>query len=403
MSYSDYKDSKTFCILPWVHLEIQQEGNTYPCCRSQFNEPIGNTHQNTPEEIWNSEKLRELRLKMINDEESSYCTDCYRTEACGATSLRIRHNLIHQNDFHLVDKTKADGSLENFSLKFLGLRFSNICNIKCQYCDHTYSTSWFSDQKALGMDPSQLRLTSSFNSNKDLLDFISRNLSSLESIYMAGGEPLLDKTHEALLEFLIDEDRTDIQLIYNTNLTTLKPFQKSIIEYWKEFDEVILDISIDSHGPRNDYIRHGSDWKKIEKNFLTLSKYKNIVPRVFCTVTVFNALTIVDSIKYWLSRGLTLEDRIIFNFLENPHYYNCQRLDPNTKLNLVKEIQDFSKEIFQNSEFAGAMYLTNQLKILINFLQVRDISNEDQNFSDKCDELDKVRGTSWRDIFPELK
>jgi len=402
VSYSKYKKTKTFCILPWVHLEIQQEGNTYPCCRSQFNKPLGNTHNNSPEEIWNSSKLKQLRLDMLNDKRSNYCTDCYKIEECGGTSLRIRHNLIHQHDFDLVEKTHQDGSLDDFTLKFLGLRFSNICNIKCQYCDQNYSTSWFADQRTLGINPEHLNLTESFNSKSDLLDFINRVLPTLDSIYMAGGEPLLDKTHLVLLDLLIERGRTDIQLIYNSNLTTLTPFNQNVVDRWKKFDKVIIDVSIDSHEERNDYIRTGSNWKKIESNFLELKQYKNIITRVFCTVTIFNVLTIVESIKYWLDKGVTEENKIIFNLLEAPLIHNIQSLDSKKKTQLTKTIQDYSKYIFQNSDLVGAMYLTNQLKNLINFMNLKDTSHEREGFISKCDKLDKIRGLNWRKTFPEL-
>jgi len=42
--------SKTFCSLPWTHLNVQPNGDIYPCCMSPYNQPIGNTSKDTLEE-----------------------------------------------------------------------------------------------------------------------------------------------------------------------------------------------------------------------------------------------------------------------------------------------------------------------------------------------------------------
>ena len=49
--------SKSFCVLPWVHLNVQPNGDIYPCCMAPYGKSIGNTTDNTLEEIWNGEKI----------------------------------------------------------------------------------------------------------------------------------------------------------------------------------------------------------------------------------------------------------------------------------------------------------------------------------------------------------
>jgi radical SAM protein with 4Fe4S-binding SPASM domain len=396
------KDSKTFCILPWVHLEIQQEGNVYPCCRGQFNVPLGNTHKNTPEEIWNSDNLKKLRLDMLNGRKSKYCTDCYNIEECGGVSPRQKHNRSHQNEFHLVDKTKDDGHVEDFTLSYLGLRFSNKCNLKCHYCDHNYSTAWFSDHKALGIDPEVLNVTESFPSGSDLLNFVERNLSGLGSIYIAGGEPLLEKVHLDLLDLLIEKNRLDICLVYNTNLSTLTHFKERILDRWKKFKNVVIDASIDSHQQRNDYIRYGAKWSVIESNINSLKEYSNITTRIYCTVSIFNILTLSSSVDYWLSNGLIEEDKIIFNLLEAPLHYNIQSLDPHIKQIAANKLKDFGKKLFKENDLNGSLYLNKQISNILNFLNSADLSIHRKAFVDTCEKLDKIRGENWREVLPEL-
>ena len=37
----DLLGSKTFCMIPWVHLHVWPEGNSYPCCFFDAEQPIG--------------------------------------------------------------------------------------------------------------------------------------------------------------------------------------------------------------------------------------------------------------------------------------------------------------------------------------------------------------------------
>ncbi len=60
-----------FCTLPFEELEIHIDGNVYTCCPSWNNYySIGNINNQNLEEIWNSEKARELREKVLNNDYS---------------------------------------------------------------------------------------------------------------------------------------------------------------------------------------------------------------------------------------------------------------------------------------------------------------------------------------------
>ena len=45
------KVSKSFCVLPWIHLNTWPNGNVYPCCLTDWREEVGNLKDNTLEEI----------------------------------------------------------------------------------------------------------------------------------------------------------------------------------------------------------------------------------------------------------------------------------------------------------------------------------------------------------------
>ena len=52
-------DNKHFCILPWIHLHVAQNGRVSPCCNN--NRHLGNVQEQSLKAIWNSNKFEELR------------------------------------------------------------------------------------------------------------------------------------------------------------------------------------------------------------------------------------------------------------------------------------------------------------------------------------------------------
>ena len=58
-------DSKTFCMLPWMHLHAYPDGRAYPCCFAFDPFPVGNLNENSMEEVFNGEKMNHREcLKM---------------------------------------------------------------------------------------------------------------------------------------------------------------------------------------------------------------------------------------------------------------------------------------------------------------------------------------------------
>ena len=69
------------CYEPWRRLSIQNSGKVFPCCSTYGNEVIiGDICDNSIYEIWNGEKMKELR-KSINSEKED--TGCVRCKASG--------------------------------------------------------------------------------------------------------------------------------------------------------------------------------------------------------------------------------------------------------------------------------------------------------------------------------
>ena len=73
MKYDDLKNSKSFCIIPWVHLQFEPHNKVIPCClTSPYNYDLGDLSTDSIEQIWNSEEANEVR-NSINDQTYKFC------------------------------------------------------------------------------------------------------------------------------------------------------------------------------------------------------------------------------------------------------------------------------------------------------------------------------------------
>ena len=139
----------------------------------------------------------------------------------------------------------------------------------------------------------------------ELLKEVLEHVPYIKEAYFAGGEPLVDEYHYMILEEFLKQDRTDIQLSYNTNLSKLKFKDWNVLEMWSKFDRPVnIYSSIDHCGDKAEYIRHGTKWNVIEKNIKTLMMEPNINLQISTTVTLLNYLTLDDFYKYMLGLGL---------------------------------------------------------------------------------------------------
>lgn len=345
----------TFCIVPWVHLRLGQDGETYPCCRMNEFYPYGSVTRQSIEEIWNSEPIRKLRLQMLSGKKLPLCEDCYACERKGALSLRQKMNSDFSRASERVTHTGADGRVPFAGLLSLDLRLSNVCNLRCRSCGPQNSTAWYGDAKKLGSSvPDQiLRFPGGEDGIRGMLD---AHLSTLKLIYFAGGEPLLEELHYFILERLIACGRTDIELDYNTNFSVLGRKQWNAPSMWRQFDKVTVSASLDGVGEQAEFIRKGLVWRDVEVNFKRL---KTEAPRtsfyVYSTVSAMNAFHITVAIDKFQELGmLSSPQAFTLNVVTSPDYLRLSLFNETERASLHRHYTNYVKiaKIRHGTEFS---------------------------------------------------
>ena len=343
--------SKSFCTLPWTHLNIQPNGDIYPCCMAPYNKPIGNISKTTLEEIWNGDDMKNIRKEMLSGKRPETCKRCFLLEDNNIISPRTHHNHFFKDRIeHFVENTNPEtGEFNEFKLKYWDFRWSNRCNFKCRMCGVFSSSKWYEDAKVIHGHDSETKGVYQFNINgkENVFDLVDKFIYDVEEIYFAGGEPLVMDENYLILEKLIEAGRTDVTLRYNTNFSHLTYKKWDLFDMWMKFQNdpkgsVSLFASLDAAGDLAELVRSGTNWPKVEEN---LKKCINAgINVVFSpTVSLLNMYHIDKLIEAAERVGLNPNSFSVHNLLTDPLYYDIRLLPDYLKESFINKLKNYKE------------------------------------------------------------
>lgn len=396
-------ESKVFCMYPWVHLHAWPTGEAFPCCMSEAQGQLGNFKTETMADIWNNDKMKNLRLNMLNDRPSNACGRCYEQEQSNFFSGRQSANKHHGHHVKHIKQTSSDGVFEQFRMTYWDIRFSNLCNLRCRSCGHIFSSQWYQDQvkiqgKQWALENKPLNYAGRFET--DMLDQLLEHIDYVEQIYFAGGEPLMMEEHYHILEELERRKRFDVKLVYNTNFTQVKLKDRFVFDYWKKFSSVSVGASLDASYDRAEYIRKGTQWSLVEKNRQDMIEIcPNVDFYISPTLSIMNAWHLPDFHREWVDKGLIQAQDLNINILQNPDVYRIDIANAEFKDMLVKKYIDHIAWLRPQDNLNRA---TAGFESAIKFLTSTDNSHLINEFWEKTVLLDNLRNERILDILPEL-
>lgn len=406
--------SDTICILPFIHLYTQPDGEVKPCCissgfdNSQFlSKNAWNKPVYTIEEVWNSDEYKKLRKNMIDGVRNKVCDVCYNKEDMGEVSPRQTYN---DNTLWEMPVVNDDYSVPT-SFQHIDIRFSNLCNFQCRMCNHTFSNRWY-DTQHLVADFVKEKYRKVLKASDTIIDDLIPYISDIRSVYFAGGEPLIMPEHFALLNWLSDEfnhklihGKIPISIHYSTNLSTLKYNETDLIKYWNKFSRVQLAISCDGIGKVGEYQRVGFSHSNFIKN---LNKIKNIASNksVFSdkstddgniyysfqyTTTIFNIHHIFEFIDYMITNDyIESEDIIDFYYAWNPNYVT------------INNLTQYQKDEYNKLFDSGIPKLKSD-KTISQLLNIQNFMNSSRSadaeyVKESVEKLDDLHKTSYSEL-----
>ena len=393
-------DNDVICMMPWIHMHIWPNGNTMPCCMSDSSDVFGNTNHNTVNEIINSDKFKQLRLQMLNGEKPAPCSRCYELEQT-ADSYTLRKNSLYQfKDYlPLLDLTEEDGSVNNFRMRYMDIRFSNLCNMKCRTCGPDLSSKWHDDQIKLFPDYQNPKFID-VSSKESFMDELSEHLDYVDEVYFAGGEALITPQHYEILDYWLSKKNTNVRLRYTTNFSSLKYKNHNILEYWNKFNNVRVAASLDTHLSQAEYSRSGTNWETIVGN---RKKMLDTCPDVYFeitpTVSIFNIMKLFDFHKSWVEQGLLEIDNIRLNILTAPRHFSITMLSIDYKHRVMDIFNAYAEWLITNG--AGTDVIHNITGIVHHMMSADNLHLLPQ-FKREISSMDKIRQENFLDIYPEF-
>lgn len=352
---------------------------------------LGNSSQSF-NEVWNDSPMRSIRQQYLRNEVPQECwVTCHKKEEQSkGLSFRTQHNKKWVHKHYLWDNTNPDGTVDE-PISYFDIRWNNVCNFKCRICGPRNSTKWVTDYYKL-TGQKHPGILDYWSDNDKLWNDIPTFIDNVEEVYFAGGEPLMMDDHYRLLNYLIDNNKTNLQLTYNTNLSILQYKDYSITELWSRFKRVVLWPSIDGMGKEAEYSRAGLNWKTFQKNSITVKDY---ITTMSCVISIFSIHSTIDLIKWCNKYGF----KWFGTTLHSPEYMSVQCLPKSEKKKILAKYKNFLSEYqnkLNNEEIKHVM-------TWLNYMMAEDKSYMLPEFKKRTQALDVVRKEKFLDVYPQYE
>ena len=423
----------TYCPIPWIFQAVRNNGDVRVCCQANITKNQGvirhadgssyNAGRDNMHEARNAEMMREMRKNMLNGVWSSECARCQQEEESGLNSRRTYENERWGQTYSkewASSVTDTDGSIDT-PVRYLDLRFGNLCNLACRMCGPTDSHTWYKDHVALygnkykdthGVVELQKNAKGRWFTNdydwhnsETFWEYLESNLHNIEHVYMAGGEPLMIERHYDFLQKCIDTNNAkNILLEYNTNVTNIP---NRVLEMWAQFKKVLVGASVDGYGDVLEYQRYPAKWKAIERNLRKIDELPdNIYAWLSLTVTSVNVFHVPDFMRWKLEQGYTKinsskrKPLITHHVAHRPYHMNVQVLPDEIKKDVLKKYTQ-SMQYFRGDLKEPALNVLNSITNYMNKDSLYD--NHWKDFVKRTSELDRIRNQNIVDIVPQFK
>lgn len=391
--------SDTFCPLLYAGIATDPSGGYRPCCRFDWSESF----YGPLEEYSNSDMFKKMERQFLNGEWPKGCSDCVKDEAAHGNSKRIREIANYKR------KYKHDIDIEHLKTNkydLIDLRLSNKCNLGCLTCNPKASSLIYDEVKQNeGKHLSHMNNIYDFIQGRDLtnpysdseIDKLFDCVSKSARIYFTGGEPSIVKGCLRFLQRLIDEGYNETVILeFNSNFQTSNP---KFIDLLSHFPKGLMMPSIDAIGIRAEYIRHPSNWERIESN-IKLFKEKCPTWKIHFspTISILNIFYLDELMKYCIQNNY---ECMFGNILHGPKYFNITNLPKKWKDIAAEQIAETQKLWFDHNQVyhkpnCGPSNITK-------YMYSQDTSDRLKSLKTNLEKIDKIRNNSYKESLPILE
>lgn len=435
--YIDTNATPSYCLAKWMHVTLYlQTGETHSCYHPRPHKiPLSELKDN-PSALHNTMEKKLERKQMLAGEKPSGCQYCWNIEAMGKDYISDRHirnsSIFTEERFNQTAKGPWD---QNINPEYLEINFGNECNFKCGYCHPKYSTSYFKEIEKFGpvtsvknhrCDVDWMKLYQREEENPYVTAFWEwwpELRKTLNIMRVTGGEPTLHKSTWQLLDKIDEDPMPWLELNINSNLGTknilidrLATKVKKLVDENK-IRSFKLFTSMDTWGPRAEYIRTGLDLQTWEENFHTYLQKSDSAITFMITFNIFSVTSfksLLEKFLEWRKQYGWFEDRkehkVRFDtpYLREPIQYDMNILPKEEFMPYMYESLQFMKDnLDDNRPDAFSTIEYEKFKRVVDYMAETVYSDEKliegrRDFYNWFNELDDRRENDMLSVFPEM-
>ncbi len=303
------QDKNLVCHAPFVSMNFEQTGKVTACCYNRTH-VVGTYPANTVDEIWNSDKIAELRLALENLDFSKGCQKC-------------EESLLSRNYFSPLmknyDKLNKNGwEAARSGPRIFEFELSNLCNLECIMCNGSFSSSIRKNREKL--PPLKFPWDDRF------VEQLRPYWKNIEWAKFLGGEPFLNPLYFKIWD-QIAEENPDVKVVITTNGTIMNSKVMSVLNRVKP----MLVLSIDSFQKETyEAIRTKASYEETMKNLTIFINYAKAFRRTVDVVVcpMINNWRDLPEIFDW---GIRNTIQVSFNTVHFPESLALQKA-PKKKL-----------------------------------------------------------------------
>jgi hypothetical protein len=371
------KQNKSFCILPFIGININDTTIRNCCWQKPFRD-------SSTLDFVNDSTLTTFREQMLAGVQVPSCQTCYDIEKTQAVSPRQDYTLnwVYKLGYKSLEHVSQDIKLRHYEITL-----GNKCNAMCRMCSPESSHLIDKEYYQLGLRTKTIGLQQANHFDQIDLDSVMR-------LHVAGGESTVSEQFENFLQRCIAQKKTNFEMYVSTNASAVS---KKFINLIKPFENLNCIISVDGFEDANLYIRWPIKWDKFCANVEQLTQNLdqknygfNTVVSIYNVSRLYELYSFIDSHYPDAHCNLTyLTDPDIlvpWNFVnKNLVLENLEKIK---SLNLYKKQEIFRSKI---DGLASKISLSHpNPQVLAKFFKFND-------------QLDQSRGVKLKDYIPELE
>lgn len=421
-----------FCLAKFYDVSMHLEtGRVHSCIHPKAHVVPIEEIKKSYHALHNDNFKQQVRQEMISGNRPKECGYCWNMEDTNndIVSDRIYYSSRYLSSSNKYLKSVSDqGSTGNYFPTHLEISFSITCNLKCTYCSPMVSSRWIDDIRMHGSYPNDLYNLDYIKQNHELAipdkeynpyteafwQWLPEAYEHLWVLRVTGGEPLLSKHTDKLLDWVEVNKNKNLELGINTNLNVPDNLINNLI---KKLNQVVSKVKLitvwtsgESYGNKFDYIRSGGNYQQWRTNIV---KILDQVPQAQVRImTTYSALSVYGYLEFlydMMDIKNQYPDRFILDthtYLQYPKHLTIDILTEDYVTPMAKQVEYLQKTLTNSITDQHSLFQANRL---LQYFQERinnplpNIVSLRQQFYDYITEYDRRTGCDFVQVFPEMQ